>query len=146
MFPSLSYRGTSLVRKRTPLGPYRRPMPRVLGWSSGGGRAPRPKHARETGATTKDQLLVEKQVQAALIQKKRIKLRLFLLARSRAPTTLETTLGQIAPPKSGHPLECYLNQVAFPESLLNICPHLDSRAGYVQSALPGCRICRCRVA
>ena len=27
------YRGTSLIRKRTPLGPYRRPMPRVLGWS-----------------------------------------------------------------------------------------------------------------
>ena len=25
------YRGTSLIRKRTPLGPYRRPMPRVLG-------------------------------------------------------------------------------------------------------------------
>ena len=32
------YRGTSLIRKRTPLGPYRRPMPRVLGWSQGGGR------------------------------------------------------------------------------------------------------------
>ena len=29
---------------------------------------------------------------------------------------LETTLGQMAPPKSGHPLECYLNQVAFSES------------------------------
>ena len=27
------YRGTSLIRKRTPLGPYRRPMPRVLGGS-----------------------------------------------------------------------------------------------------------------
>ena len=27
------YRGTSLVRQRTPLGPYRRPMPRVLGRS-----------------------------------------------------------------------------------------------------------------
>ena len=27
------YRGTSLTRKRTPLGPYRRPMPRVLWWS-----------------------------------------------------------------------------------------------------------------
>ena len=26
----LQIRGTSLVRKRTPLGPYRRPMPRVL--------------------------------------------------------------------------------------------------------------------
>jgi len=25
-------RGTSLIRKRTSLGPYRRPMPRVLGW------------------------------------------------------------------------------------------------------------------
>ena len=25
------YKGTSLTRKRTPLGPYRRPMPRVLG-------------------------------------------------------------------------------------------------------------------
>ena len=24
------YRGTSLTRKRIPLGPYRRPMPRVL--------------------------------------------------------------------------------------------------------------------
>ena len=28
-------RGTSLTRKRTPLGPYRRPMPRVLGGSQG---------------------------------------------------------------------------------------------------------------
>jgi len=27
------YRGTSPTRKRTPLGPYRRPMPRVLGGS-----------------------------------------------------------------------------------------------------------------
>jgi len=27
------YRGTSLIRKRTPLRPYRRPVPRVLGWS-----------------------------------------------------------------------------------------------------------------
>ena len=27
------YRGTSLTRKRTPLGPFRRPMPRVLGKS-----------------------------------------------------------------------------------------------------------------
>ena len=30
--------------------------------------------------------------------------------------TLETTLGKMAPSKRGHPLECYLNQVAFPES------------------------------
>ena len=29
----LRYRGTSHIRKRTPLGPYRRPMPRVLGGS-----------------------------------------------------------------------------------------------------------------
>ena len=29
--PSGSYRGTSLTRKRTPLGSYRRPVPRVLG-------------------------------------------------------------------------------------------------------------------
>ena len=29
----LLYRGTSLKRKRTPLGPYRRPTPRVLGGS-----------------------------------------------------------------------------------------------------------------
>jgi len=34
----IKYRGTSLIRKRTPLGPYRRPMPRVLGGSWGGGR------------------------------------------------------------------------------------------------------------
>ena len=27
------YRVTSLTRKRTPLGPYRRPVPRVLGGS-----------------------------------------------------------------------------------------------------------------
>ena len=27
------YRDTSLIRKRTPLGPYRRPVPRVLGES-----------------------------------------------------------------------------------------------------------------
>ena len=32
------YRGTSLTRKRTPLGPYRRPMHRVLGESWGGPR------------------------------------------------------------------------------------------------------------
>ena len=31
------YRGTSLARKRNPLGPYRRPMPRVVGESWGGG-------------------------------------------------------------------------------------------------------------
>ena len=28
-----AYRGTSLTRKRTPLGPYGRPMPRALGGS-----------------------------------------------------------------------------------------------------------------
>ena len=32
------YRGTSLIRKCNPLGPYRRPMPRVLGGSWGGWR------------------------------------------------------------------------------------------------------------
>ena len=31
------YRGTSLTKKRTPLGPYSRPMPRVPGWSWAGG-------------------------------------------------------------------------------------------------------------
>ena len=32
------YRGTSLIRKRLPLGPYSRPMPRVLrGFTGGGG-------------------------------------------------------------------------------------------------------------
>ena len=31
------YRGTLLTRKRTFLGPYRGPVPRVLGWSYGGG-------------------------------------------------------------------------------------------------------------
>jgi len=30
------YRGTSLTRTHNPLGPYRRPMPRVLGGSLGG--------------------------------------------------------------------------------------------------------------
>ena len=35
--PPFWYRGTSLIRKRTPLGPYRRPVPRVLGESWGGG-------------------------------------------------------------------------------------------------------------
>ena len=30
---SLRYRDTSLIRKRTPLGPYRRARPRVLGGS-----------------------------------------------------------------------------------------------------------------
>ena len=33
-----NYRGTSLIRKRSHPGPYRRPMPRVLGGSWGGGR------------------------------------------------------------------------------------------------------------
>ena len=32
------YRGTSLTKNATPLGPYRRSMPRVLGWSEGGAR------------------------------------------------------------------------------------------------------------
>ena len=32
------YRGTSLMRKRTPLGPYRTPMTRVLGGSQTGWR------------------------------------------------------------------------------------------------------------
>ena len=31
------YMGTSLIRKCTPLGPYRRPMPRVIGGSWGVG-------------------------------------------------------------------------------------------------------------
>ena len=36
---SEQHRGTSLARKRTPLGPYRRPMPRVLGgWAFSYGR------------------------------------------------------------------------------------------------------------
>ena len=32
------YRGTLPTSKRTPLGPYRRPVPKVLGGSYGGGR------------------------------------------------------------------------------------------------------------
>ena len=36
--PRDRYRGTSIIRKRPPLGPYCRPMPRVLGGSEGGGR------------------------------------------------------------------------------------------------------------
>ena len=36
--PPREYRGTSLTRKRTLLGPYRGPMPRVLGGSEGCGR------------------------------------------------------------------------------------------------------------
>jgi hypothetical protein len=35
---SAEYRGTSVIRKRTLLGPSRRPMRRVLGGSQGGGR------------------------------------------------------------------------------------------------------------
>ena len=31
------YRDTSLIRKRTPLGPYSRNVPRDLRWSWGGG-------------------------------------------------------------------------------------------------------------
>ena len=34
----MAYRGASLIRDRTPLGPYRRPVPRVLGGSYWGGR------------------------------------------------------------------------------------------------------------
>ena len=33
-----TYRGTLLTRKHPPLGPYHRPMPRVVGGSQGGGR------------------------------------------------------------------------------------------------------------
>ena len=36
--PVECYRSTSLVRKRTLLGPYRRPMPRALWWPRGGQR------------------------------------------------------------------------------------------------------------
>jgi len=36
--PGPLYRGTSLIRKRTPLGPYRRPVRRVLGKAQWGGR------------------------------------------------------------------------------------------------------------
>ena len=32
------YMGTSRISKRTPLGPYRRPVPRALGGSQGAGR------------------------------------------------------------------------------------------------------------
>ena len=34
---SLRYRGTSLIRKHVPVGPYSRTMPRALWWSQGGG-------------------------------------------------------------------------------------------------------------
>ena len=34
----LRYRATSLIRKRTPVGPYLRPVPRVIGGSLGDGR------------------------------------------------------------------------------------------------------------
>ena len=37
-FMGETYRGTSLTRNRTPLGPYRKPMPRVLRGCKGGGR------------------------------------------------------------------------------------------------------------
>ena len=33
VFSIAAYSGTTLIRKRTPLGPYHRPMPRVLGGS-----------------------------------------------------------------------------------------------------------------
>ena len=35
--PPRTYRGTSIIRKRTPLGPYSRTMPRLLWRSWGGG-------------------------------------------------------------------------------------------------------------
>jgi hypothetical protein len=31
------YKGTSLIRKRLPVGPYSSPLPRALWWSYGGG-------------------------------------------------------------------------------------------------------------
>ena len=37
-FEKYVYRGALLIRKRTPLGPYRRPVHRVLLWSQEGGR------------------------------------------------------------------------------------------------------------
>jgi len=37
-FPSAYYRGTSLTRKQTPLGPHRRLKPRFPGGSHGSGR------------------------------------------------------------------------------------------------------------
>ena len=37
-FRGSAHRVTSLIRNHLPLGPYHRPMPRVLGWSKGGGR------------------------------------------------------------------------------------------------------------
>ena len=50
------------------------------------------------------------------------------LKKTNCCPILETTLGQMQPPKSGHHFECYLIQVAFPETRLDICPQLDSRA------------------
>jgi len=36
-YPDKLYRGTSLIRNRHPVGPYRRNMPRLLWRSTGGG-------------------------------------------------------------------------------------------------------------
>ena len=37
VFQDVTYRGTSLLRNCFPLGPYSRPIPKVLWWSWGGG-------------------------------------------------------------------------------------------------------------
>ena len=37
-YGSEQYRGASLIKERLPAGPYREPMPRVLGGSQRGGR------------------------------------------------------------------------------------------------------------
>ena len=52
------YRVTPLTRKRNPLGSYRRPMPRVLGGSLGGGRQHRgevPLYCASSPRTTSNQ-------------------------------------------------------------------------------------------
>ena len=43
-----SYRGTSLIRNRTPLGPHSRTMPEALWWSWGGGAVSYPDRRRRS--------------------------------------------------------------------------------------------------
>ena len=54
------YRGTSLTKQRTPLGPYRRLMPRVLRGSEGGGRFLMGEVPLNAGDDIEDPVLLER--------------------------------------------------------------------------------------
>ena len=123
------YRGTPLTRKCSPLGPFGRPMPRVLGGSLGGGHF----HMGETP------LYLETPSPAYSPHPAR-PLPETAPAHDQPPSlslsTLETTQGQIDGFFSQLLFKCYLPEVASVGDSLKICPWVASRVGRVVFFLP----------